>query len=140
MRRCAVMLSSGLVALLAVPGCSGPATIEALPDIEFTLTPGQTAEVAGEDLSITFVEVVSDSRCPKGATCIWAGEASCLVEITSGGATVEKVLTQSGATSPDADEFGVYELMFNLVPYPELGKTVKDDDYSLLMAVSRKPV
>jgi hypothetical protein len=140
MRRLVVGLSTVLIALLAVAGCSSPDTIEAIPDIEFTLTPGQTAKIAGEDLSIKFVEVVSDSRCPKGATCIWAGEASCLIEITSGGATVEKVLTQSGADSPDADEFGVYELMFDLMPYPELGKQVKNNDYSLLMAVSRKPV
>jgi len=140
MRRYVVGFSIVLAALLAIAGCSSPDTIEALPDIEFTLTPGQTADIAGEDLSIKFVEVVSDSRCPTGATCIWAGEASCLIEITSGGATVEKVLTQSGATSPDADEFGVYELMFDLMPYPELGKTVKNEDYSLLMAVSRKPV
>jgi hypothetical protein len=140
MRRFVVPLSTVLIALLVMAGCASPDTIEAIPDIEFTLTPGQTATIAGEDLSITFVEVVSDSRCPKGATCIWAGEASCLVELTSGGATVEKVLTQSGATSPDADEFGMYELMFDLMPYPELGKTVTDEDYSLLMAVSRKPV
>jgi hypothetical protein len=109
MRRFVVGLSTVLMALLAMAGCSSPDTIEAIPDIEFTLT-RQTATVAGEDLSIKFVEVVSDSRCPKGATCIWAGEASCLVELTSGGATVEKVLTQSGAASPAADEFGVYEL------------------------------
>lgn len=137
MRRYLVLLSSVVVALLAVTGCSGPATIEALPDIDFTLTPGQTADVAGEDLSIRFVEVVSDSRCPKGATCIWAGEASCLIEVTSSGSTFSKVLTQPGAASPATDEFADYGVTFDLLPYPEMGKVVKHDDYTLRMTVSK---
>ncbi len=39
------------------------------------LKSGQTAEVASKDISIRFTELVSDSRCPQGMVCIWAGEA-----------------------------------------------------------------
>ncbi|WP_010230960.1 hypothetical protein [Gillisia marina] len=31
--------------------------------------------------SIQFKKVISDSRCPKDVTCIWAGEAKVLVAI-----------------------------------------------------------
>ena len=36
---------------------------------------GKEAKVEGEDLKIAFVSVAEDSRCPEGATCVWAGNA-----------------------------------------------------------------
>ena len=47
-------------------------------DKEFSLSPGQSTMIAGENLAIKFIEVISDGRCPKGAICVWAGEARCL--------------------------------------------------------------
>ena len=40
----------------------------------FELRPGQRGAVAG-DVSLVFVDVASDSRCPIDATCVSAGEA-----------------------------------------------------------------
>ena len=28
-----------------------------------------------EGVSLQFIDVISDSRCPKGVECVWAGEA-----------------------------------------------------------------
>jgi hypothetical protein len=95
--------------------------------------------VRGEDLTITFVEVVSDSRCPTGATCIWAGEASSLIEITDSASTYRKVLTEPGSSSPTKADFTGYEVMFNLLPYPVLGKETKAKDYLLKLIVSKTP-
>ncbi|WP_410654410.1 hypothetical protein [Amycolatopsis sp. lyj-112] len=39
------------------------------------LKAGETAEVASKDVSIRFARLVSDSRCPEGMVCVWAGEA-----------------------------------------------------------------
>ncbi len=71
-----------LAALLVVPGlagCTTPAVTASLGE-PFTLGPGQSASIPGEDLTVRFAEVVSDSRCPAGVTCIWAGE----VELPAG--------------------------------------------------------
>lgn len=38
-----------------------------------------------EDVSIEFVEVISDSRCPKNVNCIRAGEAEVLIAIFRNG-------------------------------------------------------
>ena len=35
-------------------------------DHEFSLSPGQSTMIAGENLAIKFIEVISDGRCPKG--------------------------------------------------------------------------
>jgi hypothetical protein len=57
--------------LVAHPtGNAGPAAAESL-----RLEPGQAATAAGGVLTITFVEVVADSRCPRGETCVWEGDA-----------------------------------------------------------------
>jgi hypothetical protein len=53
-------------------------------DQEFSLSPGQNTMIRGENLVIKLVEVISDGRCPRGAICIWPGEANCIIEITVG--------------------------------------------------------
>jgi len=139
MRRYVVWLSIAVSVLFAVSGCSKPAENEVALDTEFTLSVGQSASIAGEDLHIAFVEVVSDSRCPTGATCIWAGEASCLIELTTPESTYPKVLTQPGSSSPPEASVADYEIVFDIQPYPELGKDIQEKDYLLKLVVTRAP-
>jgi hypothetical protein len=35
-------------------------------DQEFSLSPGQSTMIKGENLVIKFIEVISDGRCPRG--------------------------------------------------------------------------
>lgn len=139
MRKYVLGLSVAILVLVPLSGCTKPAVDEVSLDKEFTLSVGQSVSVKGEDLTITFVEVVSDSRCPTGATCIWAGEASSLIEITDAASTYRKVLTEPGSSSPTKADFTGYEVMFNLLPYPVLGKETKAKDYLLKLIVSKTP-
>lgn len=139
MRKYLLWLSVAILVLIPLSGCTKPAVDEVSLDKEFTLSVGQSVSVKGEDLTITFVEVVSDSRCPTGATCIWAGEASSLIEITDSASTYRKVLTEPGSSSPTKADFTGYEVMFNLLPYPVLGKETKAKDYLLKLIVSKTP-
>jgi hypothetical protein len=41
---------------------------------EATLAPNESVAVAGTALQVQFVSIVADSRCPRDATCVWAGE------------------------------------------------------------------
>ncbi len=41
-------------------------TTEAGLGQEITLSKGQAAVIASEDLKVKFMEVISDSRCPRG--------------------------------------------------------------------------
>ncbi len=124
---------------LSLFGCSKPTVNEVSLDQEFTLSIGQSVAVAGENISIKFVEVISDSRCPQGATCIWAGEASCLIEVTNPESTYRKVLTQPGLSEPPQTDFQKYEITFDLRPYPQLGRETKKEDYRLDLAFSLRP-
>jgi len=123
--------------LLAVSGCSKPEINEVSPWEEFTLSPGESADIAGEYVTVKFIEVISDSRCPQGATCIWEGEASSLVKITAYDVTYEKILTQSGASTLAFEDFQDYQISFNLLPYPVLGTDIEKGDYRLNITIGR---
>jgi hypothetical protein len=66
---------------------------------DFTMAPGSVTSIGGTGLSIRFMAVTEDTRCPRDTTCVWAGEvkvqleirqpaqAAALVEIAEGGST-----------------------------------------------------
>lgn len=68
----------------AVPGTAAPAAEPpraapvAEPDAaveQLQVALGRTVSAANGALAVTFLEVVSDSRCPRGETCVWEGDA-----------------------------------------------------------------
>lgn len=126
------------------PGSNTGTSTTAVPDRvvlgqEFSLAMAQTVSVAEEDLAIKFVEVVSDSRCPSGVTCIWAGEVSSLVEFNKGNTGANRVvLTQSGSTDQTVRQvLEKYLVAFRVDPYPAAGKQIDKSEYRLVMTVTK---
>jgi len=136
----AVLLVLALLPVLSACGASPttPAGLTASLGQEFTLQPGGSVSIPGENLNITFTEVASDSRCPQDATCIWQGEAGALVEITQGTVGPSPlVLTQPGLTDqPSVQEYGGYDLTFKINPYPTTQSQIAPEDYRLVMTVT----
>ncbi|MGD0794999.1 MAG: hypothetical protein ABR958_05355 [Dehalococcoidales bacterium] len=118
--------------------CAKAPKNEVPPGREFTLSIGQSAAISSENITIKFIDVTSDSRCPQNVTCIWAGEVSCTVEITRPGASLLKLkLTQPGLTSQlSTQDFDGHTIAFRVEPYPTAGKTIARSDYRLIMTVT----
>ncbi|HAL74581.1 MAG TPA: hypothetical protein DCM45_05740 [Clostridiales bacterium] len=142
------MVKSGLISLIAIvlliglaaglSACANqPASASAILNQAFILEPGQTAVLKDEGLSIKFVEIVSDSRCPTGVQCIWAGEVSSLVEINYQNQKKEMVLKVLGSGEGE-DLFTDYKITFSVEPYPEYGKELKAEDYRLHLTISKE--
>jgi hypothetical protein len=131
---------SGLIVLLALSlsGCSNKANseIKASLNQEFRLPIGQTASIGTEGLKIKFVGVSGDSRCPQGVTCVWAGEATCQTIVTLNNAKTNLNLTVSGS-SLSQTEFQNYKFVYNLEPYPQAKQTIDNNDYVLVLKVSK---
>ena len=54
-----------------------------------------------DETTLTFTRVVTDSRCPSGVQCVWAGELGVELKLTRAGVeTLIKVGTMSPTTSP----------------------------------------
>ena len=128
-----------LLLLLLLAACGGEAgEVKANLGQEFSLSIGQTASIQDEALKLKFLEVISDSRCPKDVTCVWQGQASCLVEITYSELLHKVTLIQPGLSEePSQIDFNDYLIKFNLTPYPEAGKEIKKNDYRLRLVVTR---
>ena len=128
-----------MLAVLAtlVTGCNSKVDIEAELGQQFSLYFGQTAEIKGEKLEITFVEIPEDSRCPSDVTCIWEGRVRCRLEMKYQGTYYEVVLTQPGLSYDyESGIFEGYSLSFKVEPYPLSDVTLSADDYYIYLTVS----
>ncbi|MDD5037784.1 MAG: hypothetical protein PHN78_00460 [Dehalococcoidales bacterium] len=130
-------LMAFLATVMNLSGC-GSDEIQVHLNEEFSLSVGQYGVVSGENLKIKFKEVTEDSRCPKDVTCVWAGRATCMIELIQSELSNRMMLTEPGLTVEySKDTYEEYELMFRVTPYPEAGKQIPMDAYRLHLIVSK---
>lgn len=98
---------------------------------------GQTEKLVG-GASIRFIEVVEDSRCPEGATCIWAGRAIVKAELTENGADPKTFELEVGNLESvfNGEKFSIKAL--KLDPYPKAENETQKDAYTATFLVERK--
>jgi hypothetical protein len=68
---------------------------------------------------------------------VWAGQAVCLLKITSGETVKELSLKQMGSNGQSAQDYLGYNFAFDLHPYPEVGKEIHPEDYWLVLRVTQ---
>ena len=106
-------------------------------DKPFTLKLGAAESIDGDGLRIQFERVVSDSRCPKGAQCIRAGEAVIQIAVTRG-STKESYDLKT--MPPDASRVEIDRYRVTLVavePEPTLESPPPQGDYTATLTVTR---
>ena len=135
-------MKSLLVMALLLAACdtsmepSRTPTVHAALNVPFTLAAGQSAILDDDDLSVSFVRVLNDSRCPIDATCIQAGDATMSVRaaLQDRPAMTLKLTLFGGATA-------VYEgFVFHaqqLLPGQQTGRTIPPGAYSVQLLVDR---
>jgi hypothetical protein len=79
---------------------------------------------------ICFDEVVSDSRCPSGAQCVWAGAARVRLkyEKPNEKSVIFDLNTIQGGRSDTIIDGFKFSLL-NVLPYPSLGYAIEQKDY-----------
>lgn len=120
----------------ALAGCTKPAVLEnVMFGHRFSLSVGRTAHVGGNDpLRVTFVELVSDSRCPEKANCVQAGEAVVRLELETKGEVVSReVSTAPGKQVAELDRYRVELLSVYAVPRANL--PIAPGDYAVELQV-----
>jgi hypothetical protein len=100
--------------------------------------------VSFEDLIITFEKVLVDSRCPKGVTCVRAGEAKILVSIFKDESFLEKkevVFDAEGYVFENNNmffkmkDYKIYATALH--PYPNANETIRNESYNADFFVMR---
>jgi hypothetical protein len=84
---------------------------------EVALMPAQATRLQGEPLEVSFLRVVEDSRCPRGAQCVRAGEAKVELMLTVQDRVENGIL--STAAEPRSVSLGPYVVhLVRLDPLP----------------------
>ena len=99
----------------------------------FTMSPQQELVNKSADMTIKWLEVAEDSRCPKNTNCVWEGQA--IVNLLVNGNPVTLTLRDG---KPEAAQALVEEYIFTaetLSPYPE-GEKIDPAHYRLQLKVS----
>ncbi|MCO6493617.1 MAG: hypothetical protein J5I98_34675, partial [Phaeodactylibacter sp.] len=107
--------------------------LEFQPGKSFEMSYQDTGACSCGDLSITFRDVVEDSRCPTGAVCVWEGQARVQLDVQSedGSQSIELAF-QASRSSFDRDTVGGYAIsLMNVSPHPREGQTIKKQDYRI---------
>jgi len=86
-------------------------------------------------LSVRFVSVIGDSRCPGDATCITGGDAIVRIDIASGRSRAERDL-HTGTLHPVALD-DVEVRLVELQPYPFASRPFPPSEYRATLRVVR---
>ena len=105
-------------------------------DESFSLAVGETASVEGTDLSLSFVAVTRDSRCPKDVSCIVAGEAVVVFAARVGGEETELTFKVPPG-GKDEQAFGRFTIaIVELEPETDSTKKIDASDYVATVIVT----
>ena len=102
---------------------------------EFVLAPGEAATIAGAGVSLRFVGVLGDSRCPADAVCIQGGDAIVRIRVLSFGGGRHEYDLHTGDLRPVVHR-GLTIALVNLVPYPFGSPAVQPNEYRATFRVT----
>lgn len=129
----------GVLALTAcaVVGTNAPQTKTVDVGSDFELSPGQTAVVEGGALTVSFVKVNEDSRCPINAVCVWQGNVA--TALLLGATAGEKTpVTLHTTLTPHAARSGSYTIALTGIQPAKKQGNIPQADYVATFRVTRQ--
>lgn len=132
MRRLSTLLFTALT-LAAAAACSSSPT--APVNSTFTLAPGQSNTVGS--LTVKFIGVTIDTRCPLNALCIQVGDAHIALEASVPGTRRAFELQLLNPLNRATELRGYTIEAEELSPYPFTLMPTNPDDYRVHLRVSR---
>ncbi len=103
----------------------------------FSLHVGEAAVVEEAKLSLTFSAVTQDSRCPRDATCVWAGEAVVELRALWEGEPTELTFKVPPGGSDAQVLRGLMISIVGLDPQTKSGKRIEPNTYIAEFMVTR---
>ena len=92
--------------------------------------------ITKDKLTVKFVSLTEDSRCPTDTNCIWAGNAKIQVKISKGKSA--QTFEMNTNLDPQTVEFAGYEIkLVNLDPKPASNIRINRNGYTATFSVSK---
>jgi hypothetical protein len=134
-------LSRALAAIVFTTVVLSEARVETAPgqDQSARLRVAETLRVSGANATLTFVSVQRDSRCPKGARCIRAGEAVVVLSVREGNGDATTLTFEVPPGGGASQSFHGYRIQIvGLDPQTETDVEIAPSDYVATIAI-RQP-
>lgn len=126
-----------LITLIGISFCACDAGKEFDLDKSFTINYGDTHVNSSHRLKIEFEDVANDSRCPKEARCIWAGNAELKFRFSSD-TNSEKIGLNTNIAPKDYQKLGYAITLKKLSPPKSTAKPIEKEDYTATIIISKK--
>lgn len=131
-----------MTAIILAPSMTFADT-KALPNVsetQFQLKVNQTFLLDSDGITVKFLNVTADSRCPSDVTCIWQGEAKVLVNVIKNNQDRGNFIltSRSGQQDLTVQVFDGHSLhVVKIEPYPLSGKKISLSDYLVTFAITK---
>lgn len=102
-------------------------------DKQFTIKTEQTISL--DNLKVTFLEIVEDSRCPSDVTCVWQGRASIKLNAENKDHSEDMILTIGENSTAQIEMYKID--LIDLSPYPISKKITSPEEYVATMNISK---
>ena len=123
----------GLVAWFVVPHKTAEVEVIVPSATSATVTTGIDGQATGLNVTVNPRQVVSDSRCPTGVQCIWAGTVTVRTALSTEVANGEHVMTLG-----QPQVFGDYDVTLTAVtPDKSAGQEIPVSSYRLTYEIKK---
>ncbi len=120
------------------PGSTGGAasSIQVQPNRQFDLGIGQEARIQGTPITVRFLRVSEDSRCPIDVNCVWAGDGTLKFSL-SGAEVINNETSLHTTLEPKLLYYGGYTIrLIDLKPSPRSGTKIPVTAYLATLEAS----
>jgi len=99
---------------------------------------GESAKIPDTNASV-FIEEVEDSRCPKGASCFWEGDAVVKIRIDiTNNKPLNPTLHTNNRFAGEFEYEGVRIKLISVTPFPALNASPRREEYRITLSFERK--
>lgn len=123
-----MMLTVGGISAIAIPQASETATLAVKGKKKLTRS----------KITVEFLSVLEDSRCPTGVECIWAGNAKIQVRVRKNGAAAKTIELNSASGDLSVVYEGYVLKLAKLTPHPRANVTTDPKSYRASITVTRQ--
>ncbi len=98
---------------------------------------GKQKKASTSRISVKFVSLVEDSRCPEGTNCVWAGNAKIKIMVSKAGRDpiILEVNTNNGEKGGVYENYAIY--LTELTPTPAANVRLNRNAYTATFSITR---
>lgn len=131
------MKTRSILILLLVLSFGSIHSAQARTDRYVKLQVNEQKKVSGTQLTVKFVSVLDDSRCPEDANCIWAGNAKIQIKLKKSKGAWKTFELNSNLTEKTVEFAGYKIKLTDLDPKPRTNIRINRHGYTATLSVEK---